>query len=105
MPTNVLERLQKRTEKAKQKEARLDEVKARIKEDAKTTRASLFRAGGMYDLELDVLQEELIFHMAVRDHAAANKLDPASLHREILAFLKRKTARDAPPLAAVAAAE
>jgi hypothetical protein len=101
MPTSALERLEKRTQKAKQKQARLDLETARLKEEAKTTRSSVLRAGGMYDLDLDILQEELIFHMAVREHATANKLTASDLHRDILAWLKRRAAsRDPVPVAA-----
>ncbi len=127
MPTTALERLEKKTIKAKQKEARAAQAMARIKEDAKTTRSSILRDGGMYHLELEFLEQELIFHMAVRDQVyanadklikdqayantdkpltaaekqeLANKAAAADLYREILAYLKRKAAREPVPIAA-----
>lgn len=100
MPTNVLERLEARTIKAKQKEASAAEAIARVKNDAKTARHSVLRAGRMYALPLDELQKKLVFLTTIDEHAAANALDVDELYRELLVTARRKVRREPLPVAA-----
>ena len=102
MPTNALERLEARTIKAKQAEARGAQAIARVKEIGKTTRHSMLRAGRMYALPLDELQKKLVFLTSLDEHAAANALDVDELYRELLAVARRKTRREPAPIAVAA---
>ncbi len=93
MPTNFLERIEKRTAKAAQKQARLDQETARLKAEAKQGRNGMFRGGGLYDLELKALAQELILMQTLREIQVA---DVEAFHRKIIAFAKREAGKPEP---------
>jgi hypothetical protein len=103
MPTNILDRLQRRTDKVSQKEARFARESARLKNEIKAARTSLIRDAGLFNLDPERLQKKLLFLKSVDDLITENDLDEAAIYQELVEIVSRKKPRrDSPQLISAA---
>jgi phage gp16-like protein len=103
MPTNVLDRLQRKTDKVSQREARLAQETARLKNEVRAARTAMMRAAGLFDLDPARLQKKLLFLKSVDDLITEGNLDAEAIYRELVEIVSRKKLRrDSPQLVSAA---
>jgi hypothetical protein len=103
MPTNRLDRLQRKTDEASQREARLAQEMARLKNEVKAARTAMMRAAGLFDLDPARLQKKLLFLKSVDDLIAENNLDAEAIYQELVEIVsQKKPRRDSPQLVSAA---